>query len=120
MSAGDVVVFLLVVVAAGLGAVLRFAVGSRANREFPTGTLVVNLVASAALGFVVASADPMPTIIGIGGLGALSTWSAVANETAAMTRDGHGRLGLAYLGLTVSTGVLAAWFGLKLGAAVLG
>ena len=120
MSVGDVVVFVLVVVAAAVGAALRFVIGSRFNREFPTGTLLVNLVAAAGLGFVVAAADPLPTIVGIGGLGALSTWSAAANEAGAMSRDGHGRLGLAYLALTVSTGILAAWFGLKLGIALIG
>jgi len=120
MSIEDVAVFVLVVVAAAIGSLLRYLVAARLNREFPTGTLAANVAASAAVGFVVAAGDPMPTIIGIGGLGALSTWSATANEAAAMSREGHGRLGLAYLGLTVSTGILAAWFGLKVGAAVLG
>jgi CrcB protein len=79
---------------------------------------LVNLVASFALGMIVAAADPWPTIVGIGALGALSTWSTVANEAAAMSREDRGAMALAYLGLTVSSGVLAAWFGLQLGPVV--
>jgi CrcB protein len=107
------------VLAAGAGAGIRFLVGRQLNGEFPLGTLVVNLVASAALGVIAAAEDPLPVILGVGALGALSTWSTAANEAAEMARDDNGRLGLAYLGLTVSSGVLAAWFGLKIGAALL-
>lgn len=115
MTVGLVVTIVLVALAAGAGATLRFLVGARLNREFPVGTLVVNLAASFALGIIVAADDPIPTILGVGALGALSTWATVANEAAAMSRDGKGALALGYLGLTVTTGVLAAWFGLKLG-----
>ena len=116
----DNIVFVAVffVVAAGVGSMIRYLLGGYLNNEFPLGTLAANVFASFALGLVVAAGDPVPTIVGIGALGALSTWSTVANEAAQMSRSDQGRLAAAYLGLTVSTGVLAAWFGLRIGAAV--
>ncbi len=56
--------------------------------------------------------------MGTGALGALSTWSAAANEAAIMARRGEGYLALAYLALTVLSGVTFAWFGLQLGQAL--
>lgn len=107
-----------VAVAAACGALLRFAVGRWLNGELPYGTLAVNVVASLALGVISAADDPFPVIVGIGGLGALSTWSTAANEVASLARDGQGSLAAGHLGLTVSTGVLAAWVGLQIGALV--
>lgn len=118
MSLGDVVVALLVALAAGLGAVVRFVLADRLNRSLPVGTLLVNLVASAGLGLVASAPGPVATVVGVGALGALSTWSNAANEAAAMSREGHGALGLGYLALSLSSGILAAWFGLRLGTAV--
>ena len=120
MSPVDVAVIGLVAVAAALGAVVRFLVANRLNRDLPTGTLAVNLVASASLGLAVSAPDPLATVLGVGALGALSTWSTAANEAAALSREEHGLLGLGYLALSVSSGVLAAWFGLRLGVAVFG
>ncbi len=118
MTAADIGVAALVALAAAAGAVVRFGVSQRLNRDLPLGTLVVNLVGSVALGLAVSAPDPLATVLGVGALGALSTWSTTANETAGLAREGHGALGLGYLALTVSSGVLAAWFGLRLGAAL--
>lgn len=115
MSGNIVFVTALFVVAAAAGAAVRQLAGGYLNNEFPIGTLAVNVVASFLLGIVVAAADPLPTVLGIGALGAMSTWSATATEAAAMSRSDQGLLAVAYLGLTVTTGVLAAWFGLRLG-----
>ncbi len=112
------VIIVLTAIAAAAGAALRFVVGGYLNHEFPVGTLAVNLVASFLLGLVVSAADPIPTIVGIGALGALSTWSTAATEAAEMARTDRAALGLTYLGLTVSSGVLLAWFGLQLGPAI--
>lgn len=105
-------------VAAAVGTGVRFLVAGYLNGEFPLGTLAVNLAASLLLGVIVAADDPLPVIVGVGALGALSTWSTAANEAAVMARNRNGLLGLSYLGLTVSSGVLAAWFGLKIGALI--
>ncbi len=118
MTATPVVLALVFALAAAGGAAVRYLIAGYLNNEFPIGTLAVNVVASLALGVIVAADDPVRTVVGIGAVGALSTWAAAANEAAVMSRSGNGLLALAYLGLTVSTGVLAAWFGLKLGPVV--
>ncbi|MEM9562982.1 MAG: CrcB family protein [Actinomycetota bacterium] len=120
MSPTDALVIVLVIVAASLGAVVRYLMALRFDRELPVGTLAVNLAASAALGLAASAPTPAATVLGVGALGALSTWSAVANEAAAMARDGHGGLAIGYLALTATSGVLAAWIGLRLGVALFG
>lgn len=119
MSIGLVFVGLAVLVAAGLGAALRFTATEYLNDRFPYGTLLVNVGASFALGLVVGVGvgDPWQDLVGIGALGALSTWSAVANEVAQLARASQGGVAVLYLLATVSTGVLAAWAGLQLAAA---
>lgn len=119
MIDNPVVLVLLFSLAAAAGAAARFLITNYLNGDFPLGTLTVNIAASFAIGIVVSLDDPMPTIVGIGALGALSTWSVTATEVAEMSRSGRAGLGLGYLGLTVSSGVLAAWFGLKLGQLLL-
>lgn len=106
--------------AAGVGTVVRFLAGLLLNNDFPVGTLAVNLLASALLGLLVGAevGDTMSLIVGAGALGAMSTWSATANEAAIMARQGEGYLALAYLALTVLSGVVFAWFGLQLGQAL--
>lgn len=113
-----VVVGVLLGLAAAVGAAARFLVGRQLNQAFPTGTLVVNLVASFVLGIVTAAPDPLPAVVGIGMLGALSTWSTAAVEAATLARRGEGTMAAGYIGLTVTSGIVAAWLGLKLGSAV--
>lgn len=115
-----VVVIVAMLAAAGVGTVVRFLTGILLNRDFPVGTLAVNLLASTLLGLLVGAeiGDSMSLIVGTGALGALSTWSAAANEAAIMARRGEGYLALAYLALTVLSGVTFAWFGLQLGQAL--
>ncbi|MGB5758994.1 MAG: CrcB family protein [Acidimicrobiales bacterium] len=120
MSIDLVVTFVLFSLAAAAGAGIRFVVGgSLDNDDLPMGTLAVNILASFALGIITGAGDPLPTVLGIGAIGALSTWSATANEAAEMSREGKGVLAGAYLALSVSSCVLAAWFGLRLGPVVL-
>lgn len=106
--------------AAGVGTVVRYLTGLLLNNDFPLGTLAVNLLASTALGLLVGAdvGDSTSLIVGTGALGAMSTWSASANEAAIMARRGEGYLALAYLALTVLSGVTFAWFGLQLGQAL--
>lgn len=113
-----VVIGVLFTVAAAVGAVARHLVGQQLNGDFPTGTLLVNLVASLALGVITSGPDPLPAVVGIGLLGALSTWSTAAVEVAGMARSGEGALAAGYLGLSVTGGILAAWVGLQIGPAL--
>lgn len=105
-------------VAAAAGAVTRYGVSLVLNRDFPWGTLAVNLASSLVLGLATAAewGRSATVVIGIGLLGALSTWSTVANEAAVMARQDEGRMALAYLALTVLSGIVMAWIGLRLGS----
>jgi len=103
------------VVAAGCGAALRHLLTAHLNDQVPTGTLIANAIASFALGLVIHLGESMSIVLGIGLLGAMSTWSSVANEAAALARRNEGWLAVTYLALTCSSGILLAWFGLKLG-----
>jgi CrcB protein len=98
---------------AAIGALLRYGLAVAFNDEFPTGTLAANVVASFALGLLALVDTRLHMVVGLGTLGALSTWSTVAHEAAAMAREDRGRLAGAYLALTVSSGVVAAWTGIQ-------
>lgn len=51
-------------------------------------------------------------LIGIGGLGAFTTFSTLAVELALLARDGHAALALAYAIVSLAAGVAAALLGL--------
>jgi len=113
-------VILAFVAAAAVGAVVRFLTALVFNSDFPIGTLLINLLASLLLGLLV-GADTGETsrlIVGTGALGAMSTWATAANEAAVMARRNEGYLAMAYIALTVLSGVTFAWFGLRLGQAL--
>ncbi len=112
-----VAVPVLFVLAAAAATCLRVVVCDQLNGDLPVGTFAVNVGAALALGALSRLPGPWLTVAGVAGLGALSTWSTVANEVATMARAGHGAQGLLYLLATVSSGVLAAWIGLHLGPA---
>ncbi len=116
-SINAVALLIAYVAAAAVGAVARYGVGLILNRVFPWGTLVVNLVASLVLGLATGADWGRATtiVVGTGMLGALSTWSTVANEAAVMARRSEGHMALAYLALTVLSGVVMAWIGLRIG-----
>lgn len=102
-----------IAVLAGVGTLLRYGLSLGFNNEFPVGTLIANLVASFAFAVLATTDGRLGMVVGVGALGALSTWSTVANEAAIMARNEQGALAVAYLSLTVSSGVLAAWLGLQ-------
>lgn len=102
------------VVAAGCGAALRVVVGWRLNRRWPVGTVLVNVLASFALGLVAGAAPAVTTVVGVAFLGALSTWSSLANETAVFMRTGRLPLAVVHLASSIVAGVAAAGAGLAL------
>ena len=103
--------------AAIVGSGLRFAISESLNGRLPYGTLLVNVIASFALGLLSQAGEPWQTVIGIGALGAFSTWATVVNEAAQLARSGEGLAGLLHLGATMTTGILAAWLGIQVIAA---
>lgn len=119
----------ILAIAAGgaVGAVLRFWVSSGTyallGREFPYGTLAVNVVGSLLMGFLaiilverVAQTEWRSAIL-IGGLGAFTTFSTFSIETQQLIlADQYTKAALNAL-LSVVLCVSATWFGMLLAKA---
>lgn len=121
--------YLLIAIFGAAGAVARYAVdgwiSDLVQGRFPWGTMAVNLLGCFALGLVVALtterlvADPgWRTAIGIGFLGAFTTFSTYAYETLKLAEDGVIALALANCIGMVVLGLVAGIAGLALGRAL--
>jgi CrcB protein len=104
------------VVAAAGGAVARAEAGRRWNRHegMPVGTLVVNVTGSLLLGLVANVAPPTLTVLGVGGLGAYTTFSSFARDAVALTELRHLALAVVYVVLTCVLGIAAAAAGVAI------
>ena len=118
----------ILAIAAGgaIGAVLRFLVSNGVyavlGRNFPYGTLTVNVAGSLLMGFLMVlflerlSLGPeWRAAILVGLLGAFTTFSTFSMETVTLLE--HGRAGAALANMLLSVGlcVAATWWGLLLG-----
>lgn len=108
----------------GLGAIARFvldgAVEARVNREFPYGTLAVNLLGAFVLG-ALAGAELTQSayqLLGVGLIGAFTTFSTWALESHRLGEDGELGLGAINFAVSLLLGIFAAWAGRHLGAAL--
>lgn len=115
----------------GCGCLLRYRVAGWAQRlgngSFPTGTLAVNLMGCAAIGFLgslltgpMLVREEYRLAILVGLLGGFTTFSTFGYETILLTRDGQ--FGLAALNVLLSNalGLAAAWLGTRLALAIYG
>ena len=116
--------FAMVAVAGALGALARYGIGSAVGaRDFPWATLGINLVGSFALGYVLRFADlrdwsDVTTIaIGVGFLGAFTTFSTFSVETQTMLRDGRAAAATLYVGASLVGGVALAALGYAVASA---
>ncbi|HZN16451.1 MAG TPA: CrcB family protein [Acidimicrobiales bacterium] len=100
------------VVFAALGTLLRAEVNRRLNGSFPTGTLLINVSGSFALGLLHNASPAVLTAIGGGGLGAFTTFSTFAHHTVELA-DARRRAATAlYVMASVLLAVGAAGAGL--------
>lgn len=109
-----------------IGAVLRFGMSSNIyrvfGREFPYGTLAVNVLGSLLIGLFfiliiersVLSAEWRPVII-IGFLGAFTTFSAFSIETLLLLESGELSRAALNVFLNVALCLGATWLGLVIG-----
>lgn len=101
--------------AAAAGAVIRWWCGRFNSAGRPWGTLGVNVIAALTLGLVVGSSADTLTIVGVGHLGALSTFSTWMKEISGDLGAGHRKNAIAYIVASLVLGVGAAAIGLELG-----
>jgi CrcB protein len=108
----------------GVGAILRLgldgAVAARLGREFPYGTLVVNLLGAFVLGVIVGAAFSQDAyrLLGTGMIGAFTTFSTWTLESHRLGEDGQLRLGAVNFAVSLLLGIALAWAGRHLGAAL--
>jgi len=111
----------LVIAGASVGAPLRYVVDRSMRALYsgsvPLGTLTVNLAASMLLGLVAGlaaggSASPhLQLLVGTGFCGTLSTYSAFSYETLRLGEERGSAGAIAYTGVTVAGGIVAAFAG---------
>lgn len=95
--------------------IVRVAAARRWNRsDWPIGTLLVNVAGAFLLGLVHDSTGTEITLIGVAGLGSLTTFSTVAGETIDLTAGPQPRRAAAYVATTFVAGIAAAAAGLAL------
>ncbi|MDQ4098285.1 MAG: CrcB family protein [Actinomycetota bacterium] len=90
------------VLAAAAGALARAEAGRRWNRHggFPLGTLIVNVTGSFMLGLLSGVTPPTMTVLGVGGLGAYTTFSSFGRDAVALAETNKGTLAVAYVALS--------------------
>jgi CrcB protein len=110
-----------VLVAGGIGAVLRFlldgAVTTRLSGRFPSGTLMVNLSGAFILGLLDGIVLPkdLALLIGTGVIGSYTTFSTWMYESQRLGEERQGLYALANIGLSLAGGLLLGGFGLWMG-----
>ncbi len=108
-----------------IGAVARYLLSNVVHRifhsTFPWGTFIVNITGCFLIGclmFMVENrvpvSDQMRLFLGIGVLGAFTTFATFSQEIIDLLRNGQGWLALMNILLSVTFGVLALWFGYML------
>jgi fluoride exporter len=122
MSGLTVLVWTGVLVAGGVGAVLRFyvdaIVSSATGRDFPFGTLVVNLSGAVLLGLLTGLVLSSNTelLAGTGVIGSYTTFSTWMLETQRLEEERQHRKAFANVVVSLVLGVAAAALGRLIGA----
>ena len=110
-------IWLGVVLAGGVGAVLRFlvdrAVARRAARSFPFGTLAVNISGAAVLGLLggLALSRHTALLAGTAFVGSYTTFSTWMLETQRLSEERQIRNAVANIVVSIVLGIGAALFG---------
>jgi len=115
----------LVAIAMGgaFGAMLRFIVSNSVSqhwgREFPYGTLSVNILGSLVMGFLFVAIGAMPgisphwrSILMVGFLGAFTTFSTFSLDTLDLAMRGQWISGLTNILVSVVLCIAACWLGM--------
>ncbi len=118
-------VYLYIATGGAIGACLRYFLTNQFDSWFgkpiPFGTLAVNIVGSFCLALLYAAIEhhdlaenPYRALIGVGLLGALTTFSTFSIETLALLENGLWMKALINVFLNVSLCLLAGWFAITM------
>lgn len=118
--------YLLVFLGGGIGTLLRYTTGrlvpaTLTGAPFPYAILLVNLLASAVLGFVVGGlltrvvSEEMRLLVGVGFCGGLSTFSSFSQDTLVLLQNGRIGAALLNIGLNVGLCLLVSAGGMAIG-----
>ena len=101
---------------AAIGALARAEAGHRLNRPggMPYGILAVNVTGSFLLGLLSDVTPPAFTVLGVGGLGAYTTFSSFARDVVALAERRQLVAMGAYVVASCAVGVAAAALGVAL------
>ncbi len=106
----------------GVGAVARFVldgtITQRLGREFPYGTLTVNLLGSFLVGVLVGAALARGAyeVLGVGLIGAFTTFSTWIFESHRLSEDHRSALAVVNVLGSLVLGIAFAWAGRKVGS----
>ena len=123
--------FLLIFLAGGCGSLMRYSVAGWAQRlsngTFPLGTLTVNVIGCAAIGFLaplltgpVLIREEYRLAVLVGLLGGFTTFSTYAWETISLADDGQRWLAVVNILACNLLGLAAAWAATRLATTVYG
>ncbi len=122
---GQLYILGFIAVGGAFGACSRYLISELCvlllGRGFPYGTLTVNVLGSFVMGLLIAAfenemlaTDPWRQIIGLGFLGALTTFSTFSMDNVLLMQQGAFlKMGLNIL-LNVTLSISAAWIGFQL------
>lgn len=111
----------LVAIGGFLGAISRFALGQKIQKQFksvfPFGTLTVNLIGAFLLGllFSLSASGPIYLLFGVGFMGAFTTFSTFKLDLERLRKNGKSQFFYSYLFISYTFGILFANFGLLIG-----
>jgi CrcB protein len=117
----SVFLWVAVVLIGGAGSVARFladgVVGSAAGRDFPVGTLAVNLSGAVILGLLtgLALGHDQALLAGTAAVGSYTTFSTWMLETQRLTEERQHRKALVNIVLSLAAGIAAAALGRLIG-----
>jgi CrcB protein len=118
----NVLLWTAVVLIGGAGSVLRFLVdgmvSAAAGRDFPFGTLVVNISGAVILGLLagLALGQDAALLAGTAAVGSYTTFSTWMIETQRLAEERQHRKVVLNIVVSLVLGVAAAWLGRLIGA----